>query len=558
MLLPVNTKCECGHQNAVGTVLCESCGKPLEKELLESNEPLEMRYDGVARRSQKANPDYLDKIWNFFSSVKIAIYLIIITFVGAMLGTIFPQASTFISSTFDPSVYYAEQYGLPGKIYYFLGLHRTYTSWWFITLLVMIATSLVICSIDRVLPLYRALSKQQIRKHHAFLKRQKATYSTTLAEDEAEWTKQYGQALRKKGYKVFVDESGTALLAEKNRFSRWGPYINHIGLILFLLAVLARSIPGWNVDQYVSIADGDTVPIVGTNYYVKSEGFKIELYENEELPEELKDSGRIKSFKTEVVLYECSANCNDDFEQPTLTEVHQHTILVNDPLRYKELKLHQFDFNLTPRINAVSPMVVNVQTGESYGPFHLKMVEPELHYEVGPYTLELIDKYMDFAINSEGEPITLSSSPNAPAFIFNIKGPGLAEAGEVFMYFPLEKDKVRFSQDTINRELANKVAIKVEGMENVDFSAATTHLNVRIDKAIKYLWIGAVISMIGLVMGTYWQHRRIWLRIDDQQLTLGAHTNKNWYGLRADIAYALKHCGIELDPKSLDNGGHKG
>lgn len=264
MLLPVNTKCECGHQNAVGTVLCESCGKPLEKELLESNEPLEMRYDGVARRSQKANPDYLDKIWNFFSSVKIAIYLIIITFVGAMLGTIFPQASTFISSTFDPSVYYAEQYGLPGKIYYFLGLHRTYTSWWFITLLVMIATSLVICSIDRVLPLYRALSKQQIRKHHAFLKRQKATYSTTLAEDEAEWTKQYGQALRKKGYKVFVDESGTALLAEKNRFSRWGPYINHIGLILFLLAVLARSIPGWNVDQYVSIADGDTVPIVGT------------------------------------------------------------------------------------------------------------------------------------------------------------------------------------------------------------------------------------------------------------------------------------------------------
>lgn len=558
MLLPVNTKCECGHQNAVGTVLCESCGKPLEKELLESNEPLEMRYDGVARRSQKANPDYLDKIWNFFSSVKIAIYLIIITFVGAMLGTIFPQASTFISSTFDPSVYYAEQYGLPGKIYYFLGLHRTYTSWWFITLLVMIATSLVICSIDRVLPLYRALSKQQIRKHHAFLKRQKATYSTTLTDNEAEWTKQYGQALRKKGYKVFVDESGTALLAEKNRFSRWGPYINHIGLILFLLAVLARSIPGWNVDQYVSIADGDTVPIVGTNYYVKSEGFKIELYENEELPEELKDSGRIKSFKTDAVLYECSANCNDDFEEPTLEEVHQHTILVNDPLRYKELKLHQFDFNLTPRINAVSPMVVNVQTGESYGPFHLKMVEPELHYEVGPYTLELIDKYMDFAINSEGEPITLTSSPNAPAFIFNIKGPGLAEAGEVFMYFPLEKDKVRFSQDTINRELANKVAIKVEGMENVDFSAATTHLNVRIDKAIKYLWIGAVISMLGLVMGTYWQHRRIWLRIDDQQLTLGAHTNKNWYGLRADIAYALKHCGIELDPKSLDNGGHKG
>ncbi|MFC6332318.1 cytochrome c biogenesis protein ResB [Paenibacillus septentrionalis] len=558
MLLPANTKCECGHQNAVGTVLCESCGKPLEQDLLESSEPLEMRYDGVARRSQKANPHWLDQIWNFFSSVKIAIYLIIITFLGAMLGTIFPQASVFISSTFDPSVYYAEQYGTLGKIYYMLGLHKTYSSWWFITLLVMIATSLVICSIDRVLPLYRALNKQQIRKHLAFLKRQKATYSGELQEEPAEWTKRYGEALKKKGYKVHIDETGSALLAEKNRFSRWGPYINHIGLILFLLAVLARSIPGWNVDQYVSVTDGDTVPIAGTNYYVKSEGFSIELYDNEELPDELKDSGRVKSFKTDVILYECTAHCEDDFATPELTEVKEHTILVNDPLRYNELKLHQFDFNLTPRINAVSPMIIDKATGESYGPFHLKMVDPELHYEAGPYTIELIDKYMDFSINREGEPITLSSNPNAPAFIFNIKGPGLAEAGEVFMYFPLEKDKVRFAQDTINRELANKIDIKVEGMENVDYSAATTYLNVRIDKAVKFLWIGAVISMLGLIMGTYWQHRRIWLRIDDEQLTLGAHTNKNWYGLRADVAFALKRCDIELDPKSLDNGGHKG
>ena len=558
MLLPVNSKCECGHQNAAGTVLCEACGKPLEEQLMKSNEPLEMRYDGVARRSQKANPDFLDKIWNFFSSVKIAIYLIIITFLGAMLGTIFPQASTFISATFNPKVYYSEQYGLAGEIYYFLGLHNTYSSWWFITLLVMIGTSLVICSIDRVLPLYRALNKQQIRKHHAFLKRQKATYSGQVTDEPVQWTKQYGEALKKKGYKVHIDESGTALLAEKNRFSRWGPYINHIGLILFLLAVLARSIPDWNVDTYVSITDGDTVPIVGTNYYVKSDGFSMELYDNDELPIELKDSGRVKTFKTDVVLYECAANCGDDFLQPELQEVKQHTILVNDPLRYKELKLHQFDFNLTPRINAVSPMIINKETGESYGPFHLTMVDPELYYEVGPYSMELIDKYMDFSINSEGEPITLSSSPNAPAFIFNIKGPNLAEDGEMFMYFPLEKDKVRFSQDTINRELANKLEIKVDGMENVDFSAATTYLNVRIDKAVKFLWIGAFFSMLGLIMGTYWQHRRIWLRIDDNQLTLGAHTNKNWFGLRADAAYALKRCGIELDPKSLDNGGHKG
>lgn len=70
MLVVENTKCECGHQNSVGTVLCESCGKPLENDDI-SDLPLEMRYDGVARRSQKSNPSYIDKIWNFFRPLRL-------------------------------------------------------------------------------------------------------------------------------------------------------------------------------------------------------------------------------------------------------------------------------------------------------------------------------------------------------------------------------------------------------------------------------------------------------------------------------------------------------
>lgn len=230
-----NTKCECGHQNPVGTVLCESCGKPQGDEAL-SDAPLEMRYDGVVRRSEKANPGPLDRIWNFFSSVKIAVWLIVLTLLASTLGTIFPQEGSFVN--FSDPTYYEKTYGTPGKIYYALGLSRTYESWWFIGLLVMIGTSLVICSLDRVLPLYRALNKQQIRKHHRFLARQKVVYTARIEGDPEEWTERFAGALKRRGYRVHRD--GSALLAEKNRFSRWGPYINHIGLIIFLLAVLAR------------------------------------------------------------------------------------------------------------------------------------------------------------------------------------------------------------------------------------------------------------------------------------------------------------------------------
>jgi len=552
VLVVENTKCECGHQNSVGTVLCESCGKPLENNEL-SDLPLEMRYDGVARRSQKSNPNLIDKIWNFFSSVKIAIYLIVFTFLTAMLGTIYPQENTFVNN-FDPSVYYEETYGLPGKLYYLFGLSHTYETWWFIGLLVMIGTSLVICSLDRVLPLYRALSKQQIRKHLQFIHRQKTVYKHTIDGDAEQWTEKFGAQLKRKGYRIHRE--GSALLAEKNRFSRWGPYINHIGLILFLLAILARSIPDWQMDSYITIPDGDTVQIADTNYFVKNEKFTVEYYKDEELPAKLKGTARAKLFETKAVLYECVSSCNDQTQKPVLKEVKRHNIIVNEPLKYKGLKLYQFDFDTTPRLNAVHPILVNKESGEKYGPFDLPMKDSALHHKLGPYTLDLYANYMEFAIGDNGEPTTLSRDPVAPAFIFTVKGPGLDPKGEPYMYFPMQKDKVKFSQDAINHGIADKIEIRVDGMENVDFSEASTYLNVRMDKALPYVWIGAVFSMIGLLMGSYWQHRRIWLRIDDGQLSLGAHTNKNWYGMRSEVAGALQKIGITVDPKLLDNGGN--
>jgi cytochrome c biogenesis protein len=548
-----NTKCGCGHQNPTGTVLCEACGKPLDEKEADSSELLEMRYDGVARRSQKENPSLIDQVWNFFSSVKIAVYLILITLVGASLGTIFPQEDIFLTSI-DMPTYYKDTYGTLGDIYYKLGLSHTYESWWFITLLVMIGTSLVVCSLDRVLPLYRALNKQQIRKHESFLLRQKAVYKGATENGE-EFLSQFAAQAKKRHYKV--TRNGDSLLAEKSRFSRWGPYVNHIGLIIFLLAVLARAIPSWQLDEYVTIPEGDTVRIENTDFFVKNEKFTVQYYKDEELPDELKGTTRAKLYRTQAVLYRCLSDCGPAAAEPKLQQVASHPIEVNSPLEYKGLKLFQFDYDNTPVLREVSPVLVDKQTGKQYGPFQLLMKNPQTRYELGPYTLELRQNFMEFAIGDDGQPITKSRDPKAPAFIFLIKGPGLAKEGEPYIYFPMQKDKAAFSQDQLNKAIADRFEIKVDGMQNVKFVEYTTFLNVRVDKAMPYIWTGLGISMIGLIMGAYWQHRRIWLRLDGGQVTIGAHTNKNWYGMRADLAAALKAAGIQVDPKSLDNGGNR-
>lgn len=552
-----NTKCECGHQNRVGTVLCEACGKPLY-EITSSDELLEMRYDGVARRSQRSNPNFIDKIWNFFSSVKVAIYLIIITLIGAMFGTIFEQESNFVN--FDPSTFYKDKYGAIGDIYYKLGLSHTYESWWFVLLLVMIGASLVICSLDRVLPLYKALSKQKILKHMQFLTRQKVVYQGPIQEPVEQWVSKAAAVLKKKSYRVYVDHN--ALLAEKQRFSRWGPYVIHIGLIVFLLAVLFRGLPGLHLDKHYWFPEGEITKIPDTNMYMKNDKFTVEYYSEDEMSEEFRKSGKIvpKLFETQVTLYECWADCDDPSREPQLAEVKQHAIRVNDPLSYKGLMAYQFDYDLTPVLRSVQPTLVNTVTGEQYGRFKLEMTNPERSFSVGPYTLELKNKFMDFSLNEQGQPISKSKNPDAPAFLFIIKGPELPDEGSQYIYFPKQIDKERFQQDSINEKLGgvqNRLQLDVLGMEDVDFIQSSSYLNIRIDRAMPYVWTGLGIVMLGLIMGFYWQHRRIWLRVDEGKLTLGGHTTKNWFGMRREVAAFLKAMEIEVEEKLLDNGGNR-
>jgi len=558
-----NTKCECGHQNPVGTVLCENCGKPLEDEA--NTAPLEMRYDGVARRSQRENPSIIDRVWRFFSSVKVAIYLIGITTGLSALGTIYPQENTFLG--IDPATHYAENYGVLGEWYYRLGFTDTFGTWWFKLLLIMIGASLVICSLDRVLPLYRALSKQQVRKHLSFLTRQRVVYRGELPSDRymsgseasgIQLVTDLTPLLKKKGYKVHTD--GSALLAEKHRFSRWGPYINHIGLIIFLLALLFRGLPGWYMDQYIGFVEGEPVAIPDTPYYLKNESFTVQYYTEKELPTEFRGQGRMvpKLYETKAVLYECTADCGMSGVEPVLKEVTQHDIQVNKPLNYRGLLAYQFDYRETPQIRAIRVYLTDHKTEERYGPIELSTTNPKEQFDVGSFELILKDYYPEFDLNENGTPYTKSRSPLAPAYIFLMHGPGLPADGEIYIYFAREIDKQRFSQDKLNGQLAERFEIGASSMDDVSISQYTSYLNIRVDRVLPYLFAGGILFIIGVVMGVYWQHRRIWLRIDEgKEITIGAHTNKNWFGIRKELADVLQKAGIRIDQKQLDNGGNR-
>nr|WGD68867.1 cytochrome c biogenesis protein ResB [Bacillus subtilis] len=207
-------KCECGHINPVGTVLCESCGRALQ----ETQPPLaDMRYDGSARRSQTYNKTIIDKIWNFFSSVKVGIWLIVITLAASAFGTIFPQEA-YLPPGAQADTYYKEQYGTFGTSFIICSGFIIYMVLGGISLLIAsIGISLVICGLDRVIPLYRALKNQGVRRSPAFLRRRRL-FSETVTVLNGESKEKIVALLKKKHYRIREKEG--EILAEKGRFSR--------------------------------------------------------------------------------------------------------------------------------------------------------------------------------------------------------------------------------------------------------------------------------------------------------------------------------------------------
>src|SRR5699024_7528236 len=147
------------------------------------------------------NKSIVDKIWNFFSSVKVGVSLIAITFVSSALGTVFPQEMYIPADALsrDPAIFYEEQYGILVKLYYLLGYYNLFSSCCYIILIGLIGISIIIASIDQFYPMHKALKMQKAKRHETFMKRQRLFSETKeVADDEKQ---KIVEGLKKQRYK---------------------------------------------------------------------------------------------------------------------------------------------------------------------------------------------------------------------------------------------------------------------------------------------------------------------------------------------------------------------
>ena len=87
--------------------------------------------------------DPFSKIWNFFTSVKLTIVLLLSLATTSIIGTLIPQNE-------DPQAYFQAFGGVLYQLFNLLDLFDMYHSWWFQLLIILLTANIIVCSIDRM------------------------------------------------------------------------------------------------------------------------------------------------------------------------------------------------------------------------------------------------------------------------------------------------------------------------------------------------------------------------------------------------------------------------
>ncbi|RKJ44593.1 cytochrome C biogenesis protein, partial [Butyricicoccus sp. 1XD8-22] len=130
--------------------------------------------------------------------------------------------------------------------------------------------------------------------------------------------------------------------------ARYGPYINHVGLIIFLVGVMLHQIPGIYVDDSMWIREGETRAIPGMDgYFLKNEEFIFETHDNDPTTAQIQQgvNAVAKNYQTNVLLYKQSEDALPG-QTDNLELVQDYSIRVNHPLKHDGYAIYQMDFRL--------------------------------------------------------------------------------------------------------------------------------------------------------------------------------------------------------------------
>jgi len=409
----------------------------------------------------------LKSVIRFFSSVKLAILLLILITVASILGTLIPQHRS------QPE--YAAMYGQLSNILIKLQFTRLYQSWWYAFLLLLFSINISICTLTRIThKLKRAFHPtiEKEKKRIQALKIHKAVKSKDSLESLSDSVR---TRLSAKGYKVRSEsaENAVFLTARKRTLGLFGSDIVHLGLLVIIAGGLISSLGGFRTS--FTIFEGEVLDVPRTDFRLRMDKFETEFY----------PSGSVKDWKSTLTVIENG--------HAVLTE----TIEVNHPLSYRGFVFYQSRYGTDWKNMTLEIWVKKKKDSADVDKLKIKLGR-RVKLKDKDMEIAAVRFVPDFGIDADNQVVTRSMEPNNPAvFINGYKKKEKVFSGWIFAKYP--------DFDRIHSGAENGLSFQLKGIEAPQFSG----IQMAKDPGVNFVWVGCGFLMFGLFIAFFWTPREV-------------------------------------------------
>ncbi len=413
---------------------------------------------------------------NFFTSVRVAITLLIILICASIIGTLIPQGRS--------AQEYLVRYGQLGTLLERLQLTRLYHSFWFIALLALFSLNIIVCTLERLFPKFRRTFRPKLEtepKNILALKiRDKFKVGLTVAETREMVKKE----LTRRRYRLREAETETkhCFTARKRDLGWFGSDIVHLGILVILAGGIASGLGGYRKD--LTFSEGQTLSVPGANFSVRLDKFVTEYYPN----------GSVKDWKSLLTVTEDGK------------PLFQKAVEVNYPLNHQGYVFYQSGYGWDWEHPSLEVWVKKKQNPTYLKKVWLKVGE-KTALEGESLVLNALQFIPDFVLDEKNQPAARSLEPNNPAaFIEGWEGPEKVFSGWIFAKFP---DFSRLHSGAKEPD----ISLELKDVRAPNYSV----IHVAKDPGVSLIWSGCVLLMAGLVLAFYWPTRELKIILEDSQ-----------------------------------------
>ena len=200
--------------------------------------------------SDKTSPTSpVQRLWNFFASVKLSFALLLLLALFAMAGTLIPQKE-------HPSAYLQHYGEARGRLILSLGLEDLYHSPLFLFIMFALAVNLTICSAKRLPTALTIMGKDLEQDVGRFVRPEQSFNLSQPSRQAAERAKEILQARVGRALQAGEGED-LVLLAQSGAWSRMGVFVVHASVLVILAGAVVGNI--WGFSGSVNLDQGQTV-----------------------------------------------------------------------------------------------------------------------------------------------------------------------------------------------------------------------------------------------------------------------------------------------------------